>query len=214
MKRTIPQGFSYKSIDSTQDEAKRLIQAGKIKDIAFVVAGSQTQGRGTHGRKWSSPSNSGIYLSVIHIPNVRTGSPSPFELTTLYTQACGIACVEAIKEITNIECKLKPINDIYFNDKKLGGILIESRLQDKGISYLISGVGINVCKTNHELDRNIVEPISLEEIISKVGTGFPRPYFSKEKLIEKIVEKICYWYKAIFEGKQNLVQERWENYKL
>ncbi len=200
----------YEELDSTQDEAKRLIQAGKIKDIAFITADSQRHGRGTHGRKWSSPSNSGIYLSVIHIPKEK----QLFELTPLYTQACGIACVEAIKKITNIECKLKPINDIYFNDKKLGGILIESRLQNQGISYLISGVGINICKTNHELDRNIVEPISLEEIISKVGTGFPRPYFSKEKLIEKIVERICFWYEMIFDGKQDFVQEKWKSYKL
>src|SRR3989338_9998654 len=125
------QNFHYNEIDSTQDEAKRLIQSGKITDIAYVVANSQTQGRGTRERKWSSPAGSGIYLSVIHTSGM-------MELTTLYTQACGIACIEAIKEITDIECKLKPINDIYFNGKKLGGILIESRLQDTGISYLIS----------------------------------------------------------------------------
>ena len=208
MTKTI-QSFYYKELDSTQDEAKRLIQAGKIKDITYVVADSQTEGRGTRGRKWSSPLNLGIYLSVIHIPKEKT----LFELTTLYTKACGIACIEAIKEITGIECKLKPINDIYFNDKKLGGILIESRSQDKGFSYLISGVGINTHKTNHELDRDIVEPVSLEEIMAEVETGLPCLFknLSKENLIKKIVEKICYWYKLLFEGKQNLIEERCRN---
>jgi len=123
----------YKELDSTQDEAKRLIQAGKITDIAYVVANSQTNGRGTRGRKWSSPAGSGIYLSIIHISDVKTGKPRPYiELTTLYTQACGIACVETINEVYKIQCSIKPINDIYYKDKKLGGILIESRLQDKG----------------------------------------------------------------------------------
>ena len=201
MTKTI-QSFHYDELDSTQDEAKRLIQSGKITDIAYVVANSQTSGRGTRGRKWSSPAGSGIYLSVIHMPNV-------MELTTLYTQSCGIASVEAIKEITNIECKLKPINDIYYKDKKLGGILIESRLQDKGISYLISGVGINIKKTNHELDRDIVEPISLEEIMNESNFN----NFLKENLIEKIVEKVCNWYGMIFDGKQNLLQKKWESYK-
>jgi BirA family biotin operon repressor/biotin-[acetyl-CoA-carboxylase] ligase len=200
----------YDELDSTQDEARRLIQSGKVKDITYIIAKSQTHGRGTRGRKWSSPSNSGIYLSVIHIPNARTGSPHPFELTTLYTQACGIACIEAIKETVNIECKLKPINDIYFNDKKLGGILIESRLQDKGISSLISGVGINIKKTNHELDRNIVEPISLEEIMSK--EDFKN--FSKEKLIENIVSSLCKWYEITFEGNHDLVQKKWGSLRL
>ena len=90
--------FWYEEVDSTQDEAKRLIQSGKVKDIAYVIANLQTKGRGTHGRKWSSPVKSGIYLSVIHLPEEKFF----FESTTLYTQACGVACVEAIKEIACI----------------------------------------------------------------------------------------------------------------
>ena len=205
------QSFYYKELDSTQNEAKRLIQSGKISNIAYIVTNYQTNGRGTHGRKWSSPADSGIYLSVIHLPNVGTGLPHPYmELTTLYTQAAAIACVEAIKEITNIETKLKPVNDIYFNGKKLGGILVESRLEKRGISYLISGVGINVCKTNHKLDRDVIEPISLEEIMSEHDFKC----FLKEKLIEKIIEKICFWYEKIFGGEQYLILEKWETYKL
>ena len=196
------QSFHYDELDSTQDEAKRLIQSGKIKDIAYVVSSSQTNGRGTRGRKWSSPAGSGIYLSVIHLPK----KDECFETTTLYTQACGIACVEAIKEVTNIETKLKPVNDIYFNDKKLGGILVESRLEKKGISYLISGVGININKTNHKLDRDVIEPISLEEIMNEHDFKC----FLKEKLIEKIIEKIYFWYEVIFKGKKDSIQKEWK----
>ncbi len=206
MNITIPKSFWYEELDSTMDEARRLIQSGKIKDIAYVIANSQTQGRGTRGRKWSSPSNSGIYLSVIHKPEDKKF----FELTTLYTLACGIACVEAIKEITGIETKLKPVNDIYFNNKKLGGILVESRLHKKGISFLISGIGINTHTTRHELDRNAVEPISLEEIMKE--EDFEK--FSKEKLIESLIKKTCFWYEKIFDDKQSSIQKKWENYKL
>ena len=195
MTKTI-QSFYYKELDSTQNEAKRLIQSGKVSDIAYVVSNSQTNGRGTRGRKWSSPAGSGIYLSVVHVSG--TGQPRPYmELTTSYTKACGVACIEAIKEIAGIECKLKPINDIYFDDKKLGGILVESRLEKKGISYLISGVGINACKASHKLDRDTVEPVSLEEIMN--DHDFKN--LSKEKLIESIVEKICFRYSQIFDGK-------------
>ena len=211
MKTVNPKGFWYDSVGSTMDEAKRLIQAGQVKDIAFVVANHQTCGRGTYGRQWDSPEGAGIYLSVVHVSTVGTESPRPYmELTTLYTKACGVACVEAIKEITNIETKLKPINDIYFNGKKLGGILVESRLEKKGFSSLITGVGINTHNVVHDLDRNIVEPVSLEQLLSP--EGFKR--FSKEKLIEGIVSKICFWYEVIFNGKQDLVQEKWESYKL
>ena len=209
MNITIPQGFWYEEIDSTMDEAKRLIQANKINDIAFVVANSQTKGKGTHGRKWSSPAGSGIYLSVVHLSGTR--KPRPYmELTTLYTQACGIACIEAIKEIAGVECKLKPVNDIYFKGKKLGGLLVESLLHKNKIAHLITGVGINLKKTRHELDRGIVEPISLEETLSE--EDFKN--VSKEKLIEKIVEKICFWYEEIFDGNRDLVLEQWESLKL
>lgn len=205
MSQTI-QTFHYDELDSTQDEAKRLIQSGKITDIACIIADSQTKGRGTQGRKWSSPADSGIYLSIIHIPK----DENLFELTTLYTKAAGIACVEAIKEVTNIEAKLKPINDIYFNGKKLGGILVESLLQKEKIAHLITGIGINIKKITHNLDRNITEPISLEEImVEKDFRNLP-----KEKLVSNIVSKVCFWYETVFNKEQSLIQKKWEDYKL
>ncbi len=205
MTKTI-QSFYYDELDSTQDEAKRLIQAGKINNIAYITTNSQTKGRGTQGREWSSPANSGIYLSIIHIPRDK----DLFELTTLYTQAAGIACVEAIKEVTNIETKLKPVNDIYFNNKKLGGILVESLLQKEKIAHLITGIGINIKRTTHDLDRNIVEPVSLEEIMAKKDFN----KITKEELIQTLISKICYWYEAVFNGKLDLIQQKWQDYKL
>lgn len=181
--------FYYETIDSTQDEAKRLIESGQIKDLGVVIADEQTKGKGTKGRAWSSPKG-GIYLSIVHIAK----KDKLFPISNLYTSLCATACQEAIKEVLNINSKIKPINDIYFNEKKLGGVLVESKLHEKGISSLISGVGINLHKTNHKLDRDIVEPISLEEIIRK--EDFKQ--FSKEKLIETIVAKICKKYSDSF----------------
>jgi BirA family biotin operon repressor/biotin-[acetyl-CoA-carboxylase] ligase len=59
--------FWYNTIDSTMDEAKRLIRTGQVNDIAYVVAYHQTRGRGTRRREWASPPHAGIYLSVIHL---------------------------------------------------------------------------------------------------------------------------------------------------
>ncbi|MBI2996429.1 MAG: biotin--[acetyl-CoA-carboxylase] ligase [Candidatus Melainabacteria bacterium] len=188
MNVTMLQAFYYDTIDSTIDEAKRLIQAGKINDIAFIVANEQTKGRGTRGRKWESPYSAGIYLSIIHLPKDKNF----LKRTTLYTQAAGIACVEAIKDVCSIQTQIKPINDIYFNGKKLGGILVESKLHEKGISSLITGIGINTHKIQRELDRKVVEPISLEEIMKDNFKNF-----SKEELIKKIVNEVCFWYSKL-----------------
>ena len=189
MNRPYLKSFFYDSLDSTMDEARRLVTSGKIKEIGYISANEQIKGRGTRGRAWDSPQNAGIYLSVVHLPKQK----KYFPITNLYTPACGIACIEALKEICNIDCFLKPVNDIYIQNKKLGGILVESKLHKAGISMLITGIRINTKKTNHTLDRKIIEPISLEEILGE--KEFKN--FSNKKLIECIVNRICFWYSKI-----------------
>lgn len=206
MNKVTPKGYWYKEIDSTMDEAKRLIKSSQIKDTAFVVSDYQTAGRGTRGKTWDSPSGSGIYLSVVHIPKGRRN----FKLTTLYTLAAGVACVEAVKNVLGLIVYLKPVNDIYADRKKLGGILVESTLQESRISALVTGVGINTHKVFRELDRHLVEPVSLEELLSKEDFQS----FSKEKLIEEIVNRICSWYLFVFNREDQTVQKAWNKYSL
>lgn len=209
--------FWYEKVDSTMDEAKRLISSDEIKDTAFIVSDYQTNGRGTHGRKWDSPKDFGIYLSIVHLPGERK-EKKYFQMTTLYTQACGVACVEAIKEVIGIQTSLKPVNDIYLEGKKLGGILVESTLYKEGLSSLITGIGINTHKASHNLDRDIVTPISLEECLPDFsaigGPAFGGKNFSKKKLIEKIVTNVCFWYEKVFSGEEKLVKDKWEDYKI
>jgi biotin-[acetyl-CoA-carboxylase] ligase BirA-like protein len=202
----LPLGFWYDTIDSTMDEARRLIQAGKIQGTAFLVANHQTAGRGTHGRQWSSPEASGIYLSVVHVPP----DTAAYETTSLYTLAAGVACVEALKQILGIEAQLKPINDIYVSGKKLGGILVESELQQQGIASLITGIGINTHCVERTLDRNIISPVSLEELMDTEAFAT----FSNEPLIEAIVAKICFWYALVFDGKHGQVQRAWDRHRI
>lgn len=198
--------FYYDEVDSTMEEAKRLVNSGLIKETSCVVASSQTSGRGTRGRVWSSPKDAGIYLSLIHMPEKNKF----FEATTLYTQASGISCVEALKEHLDIETKIKPINDIYYGDKKLAGILVESKMNKEGMSLIVTGIGLNVTKFEHELDRDIVEPISLEEIL--VEERFKN--FSKQDFIKILIEKICKWYEVLFNGQNYLVEQTWAQHSL
>lgn len=198
--------FWYNILDSTMDEAKRLIRSGQVQDTAYIVAHHQTCGRGTRGRAWSSPPNAGIYISLIHLPPKNTS----FEITTTYTLSAGVACIEAIQEITKIQASLKPINDIFFQGKKLGGILIESEASRNGITKLITGIGINTNKAVRILDDPNYQAISLEEIL--LTEDFKK--FSKEQLIKSIVEKVCYWHNLVFNGKEKEIKESWEIYKL
>ena len=198
--------FYYNSLDSTMDEAKRLIKAGKIKETSFVVANNQSRGRGTHGRNWSSPERAGIYLSVIHLPK----KEKYLQTTSLYTFSAGIACVEAIQNITGIKTFIKPINDIYFQSQKLGGILIESELTSYGINWLITGVGINTHNASRNTDQSTIAPISIQEILPL--QDFQN--FSTQLLTEALVSKTCFWHSKVFDGKYKEVEQQWQDYKL
>lgn len=195
----------YNEIDSTNEEAKRLISLGKILETTYILADSQSAGKGTRGRVWSSPKGVGLYLSIVHIPKEKEF----FETTTLYTLASGVACVEVLKEELDINVQLKPINDLYFEGKKLGGILVESRLGKEGLSSLITGIGINIKKYNHDLDRDEIKPISLEEIVSesKLKT------FDRDDFINKLVTRVCLWSEEVNRDK-SLVEKKWNEYAL
>lgn len=200
------QSFYYDSIDSTMDEAKRLIKTGLINniDIAYVVATHQTKGRGTFGKSWSSPPEAGIYLSIIHLPK----KGNLYGSTTLYTLSAGIACIEAIKQVTGILAYIKPINDIYYKNKKLGGILIECKSIKNGITKLITGIGINTHKAKRIIEDSNIEPVSLEEILPQKEFQ----HFSREELIKMVVSKVSFWHNKVFNNEYEEIKELWEKF--
>lgn len=197
------QYFHYDSIDSTSEESKRLIDAGKIKETSVIIAEEQTQGKGTKGRDWISLKGKGIYLSIVHLPK----NTEHLNQTIIYTKSTAIACVEAIKKICKVETKIKPINDIYAEGKKkLGGILVETRLHKNKLSALITGIGINT----HIACRDLPWQVSTTSIEELMQGEFK--YFSKENLIQVIIEKVCFWYNMAFSGQSNNIQSKYTDY--
>ncbi|MDI6731687.1 MAG: biotin--[acetyl-CoA-carboxylase] ligase, partial [Candidatus Margulisbacteria bacterium] len=125
--------FRYKRIDSTNDEAKRLIVKG-VGEGALVIAKEQTKGRGKPGSKWYSPKQVGLYLSAIIKPY-----KNPPKLIAL-TKIAAEAVVASILETTGLSASIKLPNDVLVNEKKVCGILVE-RVRS---GEVIIGIGINV----------------------------------------------------------------------
>ena len=111
------------------------------KDLFLVIAKSQTNGKGTNNRTFFSKKG-GIYLSLKLTPNVLV---SDLPLVTPYT---AVAVMKTIKKVTNLNAKIKWVNDIYINDKKVSGILTESSIFKDKINSLVIGIGINVEQQN------------------------------------------------------------------
>ena len=133
----------FRSVTSTNDKARELATFGPaIPARAVVLANEQTAGRGRLGRSFYSPADTGIYMSFLIKPE--------FDITHagLITTAAATAVVAAIKKLTGMDAEIKWVNDVFFNGKKICGILTEavSDFESGQIQYLVVGIGIN-CST-------------------------------------------------------------------
>lgn len=129
----------YPEAASTNSLALELGHQGAAHGTV-VVAGRQTGGRGRVGRCFVSPPG-GLYMSVILRPDL---APDYLRLVTL---AAGVACCTVLEKQTGIAPLLKWPNDLYFGNRKLGGILTETApysAAQTGVPFMVVGIGLNV----------------------------------------------------------------------
>ena len=136
----------YKTIDSTNTQAKLVAESGEVKKAIFI-ASEQTAGRGRLGRSFSSNKGKGLYLSIL------LGKEMPADFATSLTTYMAVVAVRAIKSLTNATPKIKWVNDIYLGGKKLAGILTEGKAKSEGtLAYAVVGIGINLLKQDFPED--------------------------------------------------------------
>lgn len=146
--------FSYEALDSTNDAAFHLGEEG-LKEGACVFAEYQKKGRGRLGRRWVSPKGKNLILSVLLRPKLL-----PQEISKL-TLACAVSAVRAIRQLTGTAPGIKWPNDIYYGNKKVGGILTEMSAESDRINFIVVGIGVNINADPAELPDSST---SLKEI--------------------------------------------------
>ena len=147
----------YKEIDSTQDEIWRRIKNNNIKNGTIIMADIQTKGKGTHGRIWHTDETENIACSLYIKTdcNIKNVEGITIEIAEIL--------VRIFKQKYNIQLDIKKPNDIMFNNKKLGGILTESKVNADKVKLLVIGIGINTEKANFTKDiENIATSIKKE----------------------------------------------------
>ena len=182
--------YKYDTIDSTNTEAKRLLQNSGISDGSFkvpavIVAKKQEAGRGRQGKSFFSPGDTGLYMSVVD------EFPESEQDAVLLTVRASMAVSEAIFECTGIRVGIKWVNDLYLGNRKICGILTESVFsEDK--RYFIIGVGINVSTENF--------PPEISAIAGSLGVqaDFAEPEI--DELCRKVAENILSVKKGAFAG--------------
>ena len=138
------------STNSTNTLLKELIAKGQEQE--YIYAGYQTAGRGQTGNSWESEKDKNLICSILLPPD-----------KNLYflNIAVGVAILRVIGE----DFTIKWPNDIYWQDKKVAGILIENAIIGNEIRYSIAGVGLNVNQT--VFVSNAPNPVSLKQITGR-----------------------------------------------
>ncbi len=198
------QVFRFDQLDSTNDEARRLLASGGLGGLAAVVAREQTAGKGTRGRSWSSPRDAGLYLTVVDPSPPIAASSSP-----LCTLATGVACAEAIDAATGIRIALKPVNDLCADGRKLGGILTEGVVEDGRLAALLTGIGINVRRAPRDVEPGARPPVSLEDLLTPARLEA----VNLDELVADLLERVASWHAAVADGRTQAVLDAWNGYR-
>ncbi|MBE6606467.1 MAG: biotin--[acetyl-CoA-carboxylase] ligase [Ruminococcaceae bacterium] len=145
-------GVSIINIDtcaSTNTLAKEYAENG-TSEKTVIIAKMQTGGRGRMGRSFFSPENTGLYMSIILRPALT--SDKALEITT----AAAVAAARIIERACKSDVKIKWVNDIYKNGKKVCGILTEASVNtDSSINYAVLGIGVNLFKPQNGFPDDI-----------------------------------------------------------
>lgn len=180
--------YAFKKTDSTNTFAYKLAEDGEPEG-AVVFAEEQDRGRGRFHRKWISPKG-GIYMSLILRPKFE-----PLN-TARITLGAAVAVSEAIREIANLDSRIKWPNDVLVNGHKVSGILTEMKAEQDEIDFVILGIGVNVNSAKKELPK---DASSLREEAGKV--------ISKVELAKKILESLESYYIKLKNDFGEIVEE-------
>lgn len=168
----------YNKLDSTQKEILRQIEKNEIENGTIIIADIQTDGIGTHGRSWYTTEENNIAFSFVLYLDTKIEN-----LKNLTIEIAEIF-VKIFKDLYNIKIQIKDPNDLVIDDKKVGGILTQTKLQGDNVKNLVVGIGINTNQTKF--------PKEIKDIATSI-----KKKFSISIDNQKVIEEFC----NIFEEK-------------
>ncbi|MEA5260076.1 biotin--[acetyl-CoA-carboxylase] ligase [Arcicella aquatica] len=180
---------------STNDIAAEIIQSGNnVFEGMVIITDNQTAGRGQRGNVWEASVGENLTFSLILKPNFLKASEQ-FKLNV----AVSLGVLDCLSEYIDDDLKVKWSNDIYFQNQKMGGILIENTLQGYQIGFSVIGIGLNINQTQF--------PVPNATSLRNVTTN-PLKYDLSDLLSELLacIEKN---YLAVKNGDYEVLKERY-----
>jgi BirA family transcriptional regulator, biotin operon repressor / biotin---[acetyl-CoA-carboxylase] ligase len=133
---------------STNDAILQIANANS-KEGLVVFAEHQTAGRGQRGNRWESAAGKGLWFSILLRPKIDLAS-SP-QLTTWAAEAVS----GAIQNEFSLTPTNKPPNDVQIDGRKIAGVLVEMRAQEKAAHLAIAGIGVNVNQSREDFPKEL-----------------------------------------------------------
>lgn len=148
------------TVDSTNNYAMEKVHAGLANHGMAWFTNDQTAGKGQRGKAWKSEKGKNIAMSLVLQPE-QLKADQQFYLSA----AVALACFDFFKNYAGDETKIKWPNDLYWRDRKAGGVLIENIFHGKTWKWAVIGIGININQTG--FDKSLRNPVSLKQITGK-----------------------------------------------
>jgi BirA family biotin operon repressor/biotin-[acetyl-CoA-carboxylase] ligase len=161
-------------VGSTNDRARELARAGAPAGTV-VVSEAQTSGRGRQGRSWSAPRGRSLTLSALLRP--------AHDQLALLPLAAALAVSEACEAVAPVKCEIKWPNDVLIEDRKVAGILIESRPQE---GWAVVGIGLNVDAGIEEMDTELRESATS----LRIASGNP---IDRDEAFAELLDRLAQW---------------------
>ncbi|MCW3118382.1 MAG: biotin--[acetyl-CoA-carboxylase] ligase [Chitinophagaceae bacterium] len=170
-------------IDSTNNYLKKeLSKSAPLSEGTVILADHQYAGRGQINNIWEAEAGKNLTFSILLCPSFLAP-----EKQFILNKAISIAINDVLSGIIGSGVKIKWPNDIYVNDSKLGGILIENVIQGKKWKYAIVGIGLNINQINFPDHLN--NATSLQKIMNKE--------YDKRTLLTELCNAIGHWYSEL-----------------
>jgi len=178
--------------DSTNNIAHDLLIKNKATEGCVVITSAQTRGRGQRGNSWEAEPGKNITLSVVLKPSF-VAVAKQFSLNI----AVSLAVADLVKTfLPDQRLKVKWPNDLYYGNKKLGGILIENTISNLYLQHSIIGIGLNI----NQLSFTNNQAVSLAQLTGEE--------YALETIIEQLLSCLEIRYLELKQGK--LAKQKFE----
>lgn len=185
-----------KEVESTNNYANQLLMSKAAEHGTVVLAQHQKKGRGQQGNNWESEPGMNMLASFIFFP-----SYLPVIKQFHLSKTASLAIIDFLETETN-SLSIKWPNDIYFENKKIAGILIENSVMGSYLSTSVIGIGLNL--NQEKFISGAPNPVSLKQITGK--------NYDIETVAEKITEHLNKWYKLLENNRYHEIDTAYLNH--